>query len=120
MQPTIYVIACASCFLAGALFPLLFLRKKISTVHIKAFFSNLGTINLILIILGISIFAFVLKMVQLFEMYGTVPDTLITCFFAVVGGECGVMGWIRTNKENNKMRKWQLEDQKREAENQKK
>ena len=119
MSPILYITACVSCFLAGTLFSLLFLKKRISADRVKAFFSNLGTLNLILIILGISILAFVLKMVHLFEMYGAVPDTLVTCFFAVVGGECGVMGWIRTNKENNKLRKWQLEDQNREEEKQK-
>lgn len=119
MNPVLYIVACAACFLAGVLVPFLFRKISISAAKIKNLLSHLGTMNLILIILAVSILVFVLKMIQLFELYGTVPDTLVTCFFAVVGGECGVMGWIRTNKETNKMRKWQLEDQKHEEEKQK-
>lgn len=119
MSPVLYIIACLSCFLAGILVPILFRKKRIPMASVKAFFSRIGTMNLILIILAVSILLFVLKMIQLFELYGAVPDTLIIWFFTVIGGECGAMAWIRTNKENNKMRKWQLEDQKREEEKQK-
>ena len=115
----LYIVGCTACFLAGILVPLLFRKKSMSAVKIKNLLARLGTMNLILVILAVSVLAFVLKMIQLFELYGAVPDTLITWFFTVVGGECGVMGWIRTNKENNKMRKWQLEDQKHEEEKQK-
>ena len=31
-------------------------------------------------------------------VYG-IPDTLCQCVFALLGGECGVMGWIKTNKD---------------------
>ena len=119
MSPILYIIACLSCFLAGMLVTFLFRKKRFSMATVKAVFSRIGTMNLILIILAVSILLFVLKMIQLFELYGAVPDTLIIWFFSVVGGECGAMAWIRTNKENNKMRKWQLEDQKREQEKQK-
>lgn len=43
-------------------------------------------------------------------IYGTVPDTLITCVFATLGGECGIMGWIKTTKDRNRERKWEQED----------
>ena len=52
-------------------------------------------------------------MILLFEKYGSVPDTLITCVFAALAGECGIMGWIKTTKEKNKDREWFLEDEKR-------
>ncbi|MFR2116015.1 MAG: hypothetical protein ACLS45_01845 [Subdoligranulum sp.] len=39
-----------------------------------------------------------------------VPDTLITCVYATLGGECGVMGWIKTTKDRNRERKWEQED----------
>ena len=29
---------------------------------------------------------------------GGIPDTLCTCFFVAVTGECGFMGWIKTAK----------------------
>ena len=39
-----------------------------------------------------------------------IPDTLVTCVFAALGGECGAMAWIKTAKERNKERKWEVED----------
>lgn len=77
---------------------------------------SIGTMNLILIIVGVSLVAFTVKMISLFELYGTVPDTLITCVFTALAGECGIMGWIKTTKEKNKDRKWLLEDRKQEKE----
>lgn len=69
-----------------------------------------GVMNVILIIVGISLFAFTIAMIQLFKEYGMVPDTLVTCVFAALGGECGIMGWIKTSKDRNKERKWEVED----------
>lgn len=73
--------------------------------------------DVILIIVGIFLTAFTVTMIILFRTCGAIPDTLCTCVFAALGGECGIMGWIKTTKERNKERKWQLED--REAENEK-
>lgn len=78
---------------------------------------TIGTMNLILILVGIFLVAFTLKMISLFEVYGTVPDTLINCVFVALAGECGIMGWIKTSKEKNKERKWQLEDRKQDQQN---
>ena len=73
--------------------------------------------NVILIIVGVFLVAFTLKMISLFETYGMVPDTLVNCVFVALAGECGIMGWIKTSKEKNKDRRWQLEDRKQEREN---
>ena len=35
---------------------------------------------------------------------------LVTCVFAACGGEFGIMGWIKTTKERNQSRKWELDD----------
>lgn len=32
------------------------------------------------------------------------------CVFATLGGECGIMGWIKTTKDRNRERKWEQED----------
>mgnify|MGYP007067536391 FL=1 len=69
-----------------------------------------GVMNIILVIVGISLFLFTIAMIQLFKEYGAVPDTLITCVFAAIGGECGIMGWIKTSKERSQERKWEQED----------
>lgn len=72
--------------------------------------SGIGVMDIILIIVGISLLAFTIAMIQLFREYGAVPDTLVTCVFAALGGECGIMGWIKTTKDRNKERKWEVED----------
>lgn len=71
---------------------------------------NIGVMNLILIIVGVSLFLFTVAMILVFCKYGEVPDTLITCVFAALGGECGVMGWIKTNKDRNRDRRQEIED----------
>jgi hypothetical protein len=74
---------------------------------------SIGTMDIILIIVGIALLVFTVTMVELFKIYGSVPDTLITCVFACLGGECGIMGWIKTNKDKRKDREWKLEDEDR-------
>lgn len=71
---------------------------------------GIGVMDIILIIVGLSLLIFTVAMIQTFRTYGAVPDTLITCVFATLGGECGIMGWIKTTKERNKERKWEQED----------
>ena len=71
---------------------------------------GIGVMDIILIIVGISLLAFTISMIRLFKEYGAVPDTLVTCVFACLGGECGIMGWIKTTKDRNKERKWEQED----------
>lgn len=74
----------------------------------------MGTMNLILIIMFLCLTSFTITMIWLFTMFGSVPDTLITCVFAALAGECGIMGWIKTTKERTRERKWEKQDQ-REA-----
>lgn len=73
--------------------------------------SGIGTMNLILIIVGISILVFTVVMIRVFLIYGAIPDTLCTCVFGMCGGECGVMGWIKSTKEKYKDREWKKEDE---------
>ena len=40
-----------------------------------------------------------------------IPDTLVTCVFAALGGECGAMAWIKTTKERRQDREWQKQDE---------
>lgn len=75
------------------------------------------TMDLILIIVGVLLVIFTVMMFVTFWKYGMIPDTLCTCFFACMGGECGIMGWIKTTKERQKEREWQLEDEERRKEN---
>ena len=66
--------------------------------------------NLILALIGVFLLAFTVYMIILFREYGMIPDTLVTCVFASLAGECGIMGWIKTTKERKRERKWELED----------
>jgi adenosylcobinamide amidohydrolase len=75
---------------------------------------RIGTMNVVLVIVGILLIAFTVKMIVVFEETGAIPDTLCTCVFAACGSECGVMGWIKTTKEKNKEREWQVEDRQEE------
>ena len=68
------------------------------------------TMDLILIIVAVLVIAFTVTMILIFLKYAMVPDTLITCFYSAMAGECGVMGWIKTAKVRNQDRKWTEED----------
>ena len=75
---------------------------------------RMGVMNFILILVGVALVAFTIEMIHVFKVYATVPDTLITCVFAALAGECGIMGWIKTTKEKNKEREWKKEDEETE------
>lgn len=56
------------------------------------------TSKIILLVLGILLIAFVLKMINLYETTGGVPDTLVSC---VLGGglaELALTAWITVSK----------------------
>lgn len=74
---------------------------------------GIKTMDLILAIIGVSLVWFTHRMLVLYETTGGIPDTLCQCVFALLGGECGVMGWIKTNKDKQQDRKWAEEDRQR-------
>ena len=80
-------------------------RKRKSAARKK-----LKTMDIILVVMAVLLVAFTLKMILVFVQTGAIPDTLCTCVFAALGGECGVMGWIKTTKDKLTDRKWQIED----------
>lgn len=72
---------------------------------------NARTMDIILVLIAIVFLAFTIEMIRLFRETSMIPDTLVTCVFATLGGECGAMAWIKTTKERNKDREWSVEDQ---------
>lgn len=120
-----YIVACVLSFVAGLMaYWLIAVRSAAKrrkrrqlgggqAPQKESFINRFGIMNLILVIIGVSTFFFVLKMINLFELYGCLPDALITCYFAVIGGECGIMGWIKTTQEKKQERQWLIEDQKK-------
>lgn len=71
------------------------------------------TMDKILVIVAVLTVVFTVVMIWLYYRTGGVPDTLVGCWFAAIGGECGVMGWIKTTKERREQRRWDLEDEQR-------
>lgn len=45
-----------------------------------------------------SVAAFTITMIVVFWKKGSIPDTLVTAFYAFAGGEAGVLGLIRFGK----------------------
>ena len=68
------------------------------------------TMDKMLIILFVTFVIFTLVMLLTFWACGSIPDTLCSCVFAVLGGECGAMAWIRTAKERYRERRFEKED----------
>ena len=69
-----------------------------------------GTMDIILFVIAVFILIFVGIMLWMYYKTGGIPDTLCTCVFALCGGECGVMGWIKTTKERYQERQYEQED----------
>ncbi len=86
------------------------MKNSVESVENAAEKKERRNIKVMDLIVGVSLLVFTIVMIQLFKVYGTVPDTLITCVFATLGGECGIMGWIKTTKDRNRERKWEQED----------
>jgi len=75
--------------------------------------AKISKMDIILLIVGVILLSFTVAMIIIYVFTGSVPDTLITCVFATLGGECGAMAWIKTTKERRQERKWHLEDEER-------
>lgn len=73
---------------------------------------SIRTMDVILAVIAVFLLLFIVVMVWLYYQTGAIPDTLCTCVFAACGGECGVMGWIKTTKERQRERQYELEDRK--------
>ena len=75
---------------------------------------KMGVMDRILILEGIAILLYVIADFYVFWHVGSEPSALTAGFFAVCGGENGMMAWIRVRKQEERMRKWQLEEQEKE------
>lgn len=76
----------------------------------KKLLDKIGVMNLALVVVVVIFIWFTHEMIELFKIYLAVPDTVVAGVYAVLGGECGFLGWIRTSKEKNQERKWMKED----------
>lgn len=100
---------------------ILFCEKRGNCVKRKfekivAAVKKVGTLNLVLMIVGAFFVWFNWQMIQTFRMYGSMPETYACAVVAATIGECGICGWIRTNKDKRQDREWQKEDLKESQE----
>ena len=72
-----------------------------------------GTLNIVLLLVFGFFFFFNYQMLQLFRTYGTIPETYACAVVAATIGECGICGWIRTNKDRKREHDWQQEEEQR-------
>ena len=82
------------------------LKKIVTTVK------KVGTLNLVLILVGVFFVWFNWQMILVFRECGSIPETYACADVAATIGECGICGWIRTNKDKQQDRKWQKQDEK--------
>ena len=82
------------------------LKKIVTTVK------KVGTLNLVLILVGVFFVWFNWQMILAFRECGSMPETYACAVVAATIGECGICGWIRTNKDKQQDRKWQKQDEK--------
>lgn len=60
---------------------------------------RLGTLNLVLIMVGVFFLWFNWQMLDIFRAQGAIPETYACAVIAATLGECGICGWIRTTKD---------------------
>ncbi len=78
---------------------------------LKELIGKIGTLNLVLIVVCAFFIWFNWQLLDIFRDCGSIPETYACAVIAATIGECGICGWIRTNKDRNQERKWKKEDQ---------
>lgn len=95
-------------------------RNKKKEVHplkkIKEIIGRIGTLNLILILVGAFFVWFNWQMLEIFREYASIPETYACAVIAATIGECGICGWIRTNKDRQREHQWEQEERKQAEE----
>lgn len=77
---------------------------------LKEFTQKIGTLNMVLILVGIFFLWFNMELLQIFREQGNIPETYACAVVAATLGECGICGWIRTNKDRKKEHDWEKEE----------
>ena len=81
-----------------------YLRRRLRSTRLqlrgKTEKKKMGVMDKILILEGAILAAYTVADMIVFWHVGSEPTTLTACVFGVCGLENGVMGWIKTNKDN--------------------
>ncbi|MCM1045653.1 MAG: hypothetical protein NC417_09095 [Candidatus Gastranaerophilales bacterium] len=78
----------------------------------KEVIGRIGTLNLVLILVGAFFVWFDWQMLEIFREYESIPETYACAVVAATIGECGICGWIRTNKDRRREYQWEQEAKK--------
>ena len=81
---------------------------------LKSAVGKIGTLNLVLIMVGAFFVWFNWQMLEIFREYASIPETYACAVIAATIGECGICGWIRTNKDRKREHKWEQDERKEE------
>lgn len=87
-------------------------RGRHPILDLKGLLGRIGTLNIILFVVGVFFVWFNWQMIQLAWSDKGVPETYACAVVAATIGEAGICGWIRTNKDRHMERKWEEEDRK--------
>ena len=85
------LIGMASCWIAD---------KLRGGKHVKRKAAKIGVMDKILILEAVTLTIYTVATLAVFWHTGAEPVTLTACVFGVCGIENGIMGWIKTPKEN--------------------
>lgn len=85
-------------------------NKETIAKRLRKAIEKIGTMNIVLVLVGVFFVWFNWEMIQTYRQYGDIPETYACAVIAATIGECGICGWIRTNKDRRRDRKWEKED----------
>lgn len=93
-------------------------RRKMRGIRplgkLKEVIGKIGTLNLVLILVGAFFVWFNWQMLCIFREQGMIPETYACAVVAATIGECGICGWIRTNKDRRREHQWEQEEKQAE------
>ncbi len=85
-------------------------RKAKRTRSVRDFLAKIGTLNIVLVLVGAFFLWFNWQMLNIYRECMSIPETYACAVITATIGECGICGWIKTNKDRRQDREWQKED----------
>lgn len=77
---------------------------------LKELIGKIGTLNLVLLVVGAFFVWFNWQLLDIYRIGGNIPETYACAVVAATIGECGICGWIRTNKDRKREHQWEIEE----------
>ncbi len=89
-------------------------KKKRPLEKFKKAIAKIGTLNLVLILVGVFFLWFNYQMLDIFRQCTSIPETYACAVVAATIGEAGICGWIRTSKDRKREHQWEQEEKQAE------